>query len=120
MRANDINFFVCFAAVYGGSMIGNHGFEVILDGYVKGIVSTDLAAIAYRAMKEQVCIIIITVHCTAMFLITILVILFHNLGYPDEYFPRCSSLSEGLLIPGVLSDGECWKFRQLNTGICVR
>lgn len=71
MRANDINFFVCLAAVYGGSMIGNHGFEVILDGYVKGIVSTDLAAIAYRAMKEQVCIIIITVHCTAMFLITL-------------------------------------------------
>lgn len=35
-------------------MIGNHGYEVILDGYVKGIVSNDLAAVAYEAMKEEV------------------------------------------------------------------
>jgi hypothetical protein len=40
--------------VYGGSMIGNHGYEVILDGYVKGIVSNDLATVAYEAMKEEV------------------------------------------------------------------
>lgn len=37
-------------------MIGNHGYEVILDGYIKGIVSNDLAAIAYEAMKEEVII----------------------------------------------------------------
>ena len=35
-------------------MIGNHGYEVILDSYVKGIVSNDLAAVAYEAMKEEV------------------------------------------------------------------
>ena len=35
-------------------MIGNHGYEVILDGYIKGIVSNDLAAVAYEAMKEEV------------------------------------------------------------------
>lgn len=35
-------------------MIGNHGYEVILDGYVKGIVSNDLATVAYEAMKEEV------------------------------------------------------------------
>lgn len=35
-------------------MIGNHGYEVILDGFVKGIVPNDLAAIAYEAMKEEV------------------------------------------------------------------
>lgn len=39
-------------------MIGNHGYEVILDGYVKGIVSNDLATVAYEAMKEEV-----HIHC---------------------------------------------------------
>lgn len=43
-------------------MIGNHGYEVILDGYIKGIVSNDLAAIAYEAMKEEV-IIFFIIHC---------------------------------------------------------
>ena len=35
-------------------MIGNHGYEVILDGYVKEIVPKDLATVAYQAMKEEV------------------------------------------------------------------
>ena len=40
--------------MYSGCMIGNHGYEVILDGFVKGIVSNDLATVAYEAMKEEV------------------------------------------------------------------
>ena len=43
-----------FDAVYSQCMIGNHGYEVILDGYVKGIVSNDLATVAYEAMKDEV------------------------------------------------------------------
>lgn len=35
-------------------MIGNHGYEVILDNYVKGILPKKSATIAYRAMKEEV------------------------------------------------------------------
>ena len=34
-------------------MIGNHGYEVILDAYVKGLRNFDVAS-AYAAMKDEV------------------------------------------------------------------
>ena len=66
-------------AVYSGCMIGNHGYEVILDGYVKGIVPNNLAALAYEAMKEEVSLILLygTVKmCTLL-----------HLGHQNKPFP---------------------------------
>lgn len=40
------------ANVYSGCMIANHGYEVILDAYVKGLENFDVAS-AYAAMKEE-------------------------------------------------------------------
>ncbi|KAL5496212.1 hypothetical protein EMCRGX_G012453 [Ephydatia muelleri] len=40
------------ANVYSGCMIGNHGYEVILDAYVKGLRNFDVAS-AYAAMREE-------------------------------------------------------------------
>ena len=41
------------SSVYSGCMIGNHGYEVILDAYVKGLRNFDVAS-AYAAMREEV------------------------------------------------------------------
>ena len=41
------------SSVYSGCMIGNHGYEVILDAYVKDLQNFDVSS-AYAAMREEV------------------------------------------------------------------
>ena len=44
---------IFFCSVFSGCMIGNHGYQVILDAYMKGIQAFDTQA-ALLAMYQEV------------------------------------------------------------------